>query len=130
MSIKEANQGGCKDLLNDMSQFEWMRTHEKVANVKNIEDTNKLENHNVLPEEVKVKEAFAWSMYIGATMDARWFHRPKEEHFPINNNYDTRKAICDKLHKIYRNQDFDWCNQSFKAMASAPYRQQAGYLPD
>lgn len=138
--VTKANQGGCKDLLKHIAEFKWTRTYDKVTKVENIEEADELENHIlVLLEEVKMKEALKsytdkYGFYVGylhwdskGVLDGFIDHT--KNMFLMNNDYDTRKVICDKLQEIYKTHDFDWCHQSLTAMASALFRQQVGYLP-
>ena len=48
----------------------------------------------------------------------------------LNDEYDKRKSLCDKLYNIYKIHDFKWTNQSFTSIASALFRQLNGYLPE
>lgn len=47
-----------------------------------------------------------------------------------NNDYKTRKSICDKLYATYRTHDFVWSNQSFTALANSLFRVMVVYLPE
>ena len=50
--------------------------------------------------------------------------------FVLNNEYDTRKQICERLHKIYESYDFIWCNQSYTLLATPLFKHMRGYLPE
>ena len=47
-----------------------------------------------------------------------------------NNEYETRKKICDKLFNIYYGHDFMWANQSYTALANSLFKIMIGYLPE
>ena len=47
--------------------------------------------------------------------------------FLLNDEYETRKVICDKLFDRYNTQDFKWTNQSYTSMAASIFKQRNGY---
>ena len=54
--------------------------------------------------------------------------------YVLNNEYDTRKSICDKLYEKelekYKTNDFSWSNQSYTSLATSLFKQMCGYLPE
>lgn len=48
----------------------------------------------------------------------------------VNNEYDTRKQICEQLFSMYRTYDFEWRNQSYTSLASSLFKHMRGYLPE
>ena len=48
----------------------------------------------------------------------------------LNDEYDTRKQICDKLFTRYKTYDFKWTNQSYTSIAMNLFVQQYGYIPE
>lgn len=50
--------------------------------------------------------------------------------YVLNNEYDTRKTICDTLYKKYKIHDFRWSNQSYTSLATSLFKQMCGNLPE
>ena len=113
------NQGGCDNLLKYMSDLKWTRRHENVTKIGSIEEicTLNKENHIiVLPESVKIKDAIELystnnNFYIeylhwnnNKILDG--FIDYNKNMYLLNEEYDARKTICDKLFKIYKTFDF------------------------
>ena len=48
----------------------------------------------------------------------------------LNDEYETRKVICDKLFDRYETQDFKWSNQSYTSMAASIFKQINGYVTE
>ena len=46
----------------------------------------------------------------------------------LNNDYDKRKILCNKLYEKYRIHDFIWCNQTYTRLAQILYNVLNGYL--
>ncbi|XP_068677184.1 uncharacterized protein [Montipora foliosa] len=142
ITAAKANQGGCDDLLKYMSEMKWSRNHEFVHKLNKFDDIYELEKKDniiVLPEDVKMMQAI--DAYINSTcyyveymhwnnngmLDGFIDHR--NNMFLLNDEYDTRKSICDKLCGLYKTHDFKWVNQTFTSLASALFKQTCGYLP-
>ena len=142
ITAAKANQGGCDDLLKYMSEMKWSRNHEFVHKLNKFDDIYELEKKDniiVLPEDVKMMQAI--DAYINSTcyyveylhwnnngiLDGFIDHR--NNMFLLNDEYDTRKSICDKLYGLYKTHDFKWVNQTFTSLASALFKQTCGYLP-
>ena len=47
-----------------------------------------------------------------------------------NNDYDTRKSVCDILYNIYKSDDFVWSNQSFTSLSISLFKQLCGYIEE
>ena len=50
--------------------------------------------------------------------------------YVLNNEYETRKSICERLYKIYKSYDFIWCNQSYTSLSTLLFKHMRGYLPE
>ena len=48
----------------------------------------------------------------------------------LNQEYDARKNICDKLFNTFKTQDFKWTNQSHTSIATSLFKQLNGYIPE
>ena len=48
----------------------------------------------------------------------------------LNEEYDVRKTICDKLFNIYKTHEFKWTNQSYTSIARSLFKQLNGYIPE
>ncbi|XP_068692468.1 uncharacterized protein [Montipora foliosa] len=142
LTATKANQGGCDNLLKYMTEMKWTRNHEFVHKLNKFEDIHELDKKDniiVLPEDVKMMQAI--DAYINSTcyyveylhwnnngiLDGFIDHR--NNMFLLNDEYDIRKSICDKLHDLYKTHDFKWMNQTFTSLATALFRQTCGYLP-
>ena len=128
----KANQGGCKDLLKHMADLSWTRRHENVTKIKSIEEIINMskENHIViLPEGVKMKDAVELyskneNVYVeylhwnnNSILDGFIDHN--KNMYLLNEEYDKRKKICNKLFDIYKTHDFIWTNQSYTSIATS-----------
>ena len=142
LTAAKANQGGCDNLLKYMSEMKWSRNHEFVHKLDKLDDIYELEKKDniiVLPEDVKMMQAI--DAYINSTcyyveylhwnnngiLDGFIDHR--NNMFLLNDEYDTRKSICDKLYDLYKTYDFRWVNQTYTSLASLLFKQTCGYLP-
>ena len=138
----KANQGGCHNLLKYMTDLKWTR-HELVHKIEKLDDLKNLDKENnivILPEEVKMTQAIdvyvhTSNLYIeylhwnnNGVLDGFIDH--KKNMYLLNEDYDIRKSICDKLFDKYKTHDFKWTNQSFTSISSALFRQMCGYLPE
>ena len=54
----------------------------------------------------------------------------KNNMYVLNNEYENRKSICERLYKIYKSYDFVWCNQSYTSLPSSLFKHMRGYLPE
>ena len=142
LTAAKANQGGCDNLLKYMTEMKWSRNHEFVHKLDKFDDIyelDKKDNIIVLPEDVKMMQAI--DAYINSTcyyveymhwnnngmLDGFIDHR--NNMFLLNDEYDTRKSICDKLYGLYKTHDFKWYNQTYTSLASLLFKQTCGYLP-
>jgi len=115
----KANQGGCNDLLKHMSDLKWTRRHDNVTKIKSVDDICSLDKENhivVLPENTKMKEAIDLysrkeNFYVeylhwnnNGILDGFIDH--KKNMYLLNEEYDTRKTICDKLFNTFKTHDF------------------------
>ena len=141
IAASKANQGGCDDLLKHMSDLKWTRRHENVTKLESIEDEIDKENHIVvLPEGAKMREAIhvyiqRESHYVeylhwnnGGVLDGFIDH--KKNMYLLNEEYDMRKKVCDKLFTIFKTHDFKWSNQSYTSITTSLFKQLNGYIPE
>lgn len=139
----KANQGGCKDLFKRIIELKWSKRHDKIIKLKDSDDivSFKKENHVIiLPEEMKISEAIetyttATNYYVqylhwnnNGVLDGFIDHA--KNMYCLNDEYDARKSICNKLKNIYKIDDFVWSNQSYTSMANSLFKQMYGYLPE
>ena len=139
----KANQGGCNDLLKHMSDLKWTRRHDNVTKIKSVDDICSLDKENhivVLPENTMMKEAIDLysrkeNFYVeylhwnnNGILDGFIDH--KKNMYLLNEEYDTRKTICDKLFNIYKTHDFKWTNQSYTSIATSLFKQLNGYISE
>ena len=71
------------------------------------------------------------NIYIGiinGRLDGFIDHR--NNMFVLNDDYDLRREICEKLFEIYRVEDFKWRNQLVRTLASSLFKIQNRYLPE
>ena len=54
----------------------------------------------------------------------------KNNMYQLNDEYDMRKSICEKLFDTYKMEDFKWSNQSYTSIAYSLFKQMDGYLPE
>jgi len=101
-----------------------------------------MENENsiiILPDNIKMKDAikeysFCSKYYIEhlhwdnrSQLDSFINHR--QNMYLLNQEYDTRKALCDKLFNKFKTYDFRWSNQSYTSIATSLFSQIAGFVP-
>ena len=48
----------------------------------------------------------------------------------VNNEYDRKKAMCDKVFDRFKTHQFVWRNQTFTALVLDLFQPQYGYLPE
>lgn len=122
------NQKGSINLFQYMSKLRWYRRHDKFIMYDDL--TDKIENHIIVcPPEMQVKTAVCQSMeksnyyveYLHFNNNSKLdgFLDHKNNMYVENDEYETRKQICDKLNKIYNIHDFQWANQSYTALANS-----------
>ena len=139
----KANQGGCDNLLKYMSDIKWTRRHENITKLNNINEIYSLDAENniiILPEEAKMRDAInsysrSENFYVeylhwnnNGILDGFIDH--KKNMYLLNEGYNTRKTICDKLFNIYKTHEFKWTNQSYTSISTALFRQLNGYIPE
>ena len=143
LTASKGNQGGCDNLLKHMTDIKWARRHESITKINSINELVKLDNENnivILPEGIKMNAAIdadvnSSGLYVeymhwnnNGILDGFIDHR--ENMYLLNDEYDTRKVICDKLFDTYKTHDFKWTNQSYTSMATSLFKQMSGYLPE
>ena len=132
---------GCDNLLKYMSELKWTRRHEKVTKLKSISemyDMDKQDHIIILPETSKINDAIEIystnnNFYIeylhwnnNGILDGFIDHN--KNMYLLNEEYDIRKAICDKLFETYKTYDFKWTNQSYTSIAMNLFKQLTGYI--
>ena len=126
-----------------MSDLKWTRRHENVTKIESIEEICDLDKENhivILPENTKMKDAIDLysrnkNFYVeylhwnnNGILDGFIDH--KKNMYLLNEEYATRKTICDKLFSIYKTHDFKWTNQSYTSIATNLFNQLNGYIPE
>ena len=111
----KANQGGCDDLLKHISDLKGTRRHENVTKIESVDEITDLKKENhivVLHENVKMKEAIDMysrnkNVYVeflhwnnNGILDGFIDHN--KNMYLLNEEYDTRKKICDKLFDTFK----------------------------
>lgn len=93
----------------------------------------------VSPEEMKLEEVtdnyviktnyfveyLSWNKGV---LNAFLYHNKNT--FVLNDEYETRKEIRDKLFRKYYTDDFIWSNQSYTSLASCLFKQMCGCLSE
>ena len=142
-AVCEANKEGAKNILKNLVELKWSNRTENILKLDDINDIIDLECNDtlvVLPEDNKVEEAINiivekfevnieyvhWSNC--GKLDRFIDHR--KNMFVLNDDYDNRKRICDKLFDAYRVEDFKCKNQTITKLASSLFKRQNGYLPE
>ena len=147
----KANQGGVDNLWRYMSELRWSNkssnyiVYEELENNELAEEGKPtlltIENHViVLPPDLKIEPIIEAYMirtnyfveYLHYDNNGRLdgFMDHKNNMYVLNNEYETRKSICERLYKIYKSYDFIWCNQSHTSLASSLFKHMRGYLPE
>ena len=139
----KANQGGCDNLLKYMCDLKWSRRHENVTKIESVEEICSLDKENhivVIPEKTKMTEAIniysrSENFYVeylhwnnNGVLDGFIDHN--NNMYLLNEEYNTRKTICDKLFNIYKTHEFKWTNQSYTSIARSLFKQLNGYIPE
>ena len=66
--------------------------------------------------------------YLHFRLDGFIDHRSNV--FVLNDQYETRRRICDSLFDKFKTADFGLSNQSYTNMATSLFKQMCGYLPE
>ena len=124
-----------------MADIKWTRLHENITKIKNVDELVDLDKENnivILPEDMRMNTAIDtyvnpsgyYVEYIhwnnNGILDGFIDH--KKNMLLLNDEYETRKVICDKLFDRYKTQDFKWTNQSYTSMAASIFKQINGYI--
>ena len=139
----KANQGGVDNLWKFMTDMKWSRRHEQFVIINDMEEEAELDVSNkviVLPEDEKIElviDRYIYSTnyfveYLHFNNNGRLdgFIDHKSNMFILNEQYETRKQICDSLFDKLKTADFVWSNQSYTNMAINLFKQICGYLPE
>ena len=142
MLATKANQGGVDNLWKFMGEMKWSRRHEQFVVINDMEEEEQLAVSNkiiILPEDEKIEPVIDRYIYHtnyfmeylhfnnNGRLDGFIDHRSNM--FILNDQYETRKLICDSLFDKFKTADFVWSNQSFTNMAFNLFKQMCGYLP-
>ena len=126
-----------------MLDLKWSRRHENVTKIKSIDELCSLDKENhivVLPENTKMKEAIdlyskSENFYVeylhwnnNGILDGFIDH--KKNMYLLNEEYNLRKTICDKLFNTFKTYDFKWTNQSYTSISTSLFKQLNGYIPE
>ena len=147
----KANQGGADNLWRYMTDMKWSNKSSNYIMYEELENNElteegkptllTIENHViVLPPDMKIEPVIETYMirtnyfveYLHYDNNGRLdgFMDHKNNMYVLNNEYDTRKQICEQLYKMYKSHDFIWCNQSYTTLASSLFKLMRGYLPE
>ena len=100
-----------------------------------------IENHViVLPPDTKIEPIieeymirtnyFAENLHHDNNGRLDGFLDHKNNMYVLNNEYENRKSISERLYIIYKSYDFIRCNQSYTSLASSLFKHMRGYLPE
>ena len=114
---------------------------DKPNNNNNKPTLASIENHViVLPPDTKIEPIIGayiarsnyFLEYLQYDNNGRLdgFMDRKSNMYILNNEYETRKSICERLYKIYTSYDFIWCNQSYTTLATSLFKHTRGCLPE
>ena len=132
----KANQGGVDNLGKFMREMKWSRCHEQFVVINDMEEEEQLEVSNkiiVLPKDEKIEPAidryiyrtnyFVEYLHFNNNGRLDGFIDHKSNIFILNDQYETRKRICDSLFSKFKTVDFVWSNQSYTNMATSLLKQ-------
>ena len=137
-----ANHGKCNDLFKHMTDIKWTTRHDNVTKLNDCADIITTEVSNsilILPKDIKMNQAIeeyvkSSNFYVemlkhnNGMLDAFIDHR--NNMILLNNDYDTRKSVCDTLYNIYKSDDFVWSNQSFTSLSISLFKQLCGQVDE
>ena len=147
----KANQGGADNLWRYMSEPKWSNKSSNYIMYEELENNElteegkptllTIENHVIiLPPDMKIEPVIEAYMirtnyfveYLHYDNNGRLdgFMDHKNNMTVLNNEYENRKSICERLYKIYKSYDFIWCNQSYTPLATSLFKHMRGYLPE
>lgn len=139
----KANQGGADSLWKYMSDIKWSRRHEHIMVQNDMGEEEELDvsNHVIaLPGNIKIEPVIDQYMtrtsyfvdYLHFDNNGRLdgFLDHRNNMYVLNNEYETRKSICEKLYEKYMIYEFKWSSQSYTSLATSLFKQICGYLPD
>ena len=119
-----------------MANIKWTRRHENITKIRTVDELvnlNKENNIIILPEGLRMNAAI--DTYVNTSgyyiEYIHWnnngildgFIDRRRNMYLLNDEYDTRKVICDKLFDRYKTHDFKWTNQSYTSMAASIFKQ-------
>ena len=126
-----------------MSDLKWTRRHENVTRINTTDEIKCLEKENhiiILPPKIKMKEAvesyskineyYIECMHWNNNGIFDGFIDHKKNMYLLNEEYDTRKTICDKLSNTFETHDFVWTNQSYTSIATSLFKQLCGFIQE
>ena len=148
----KANQGGADNLWRYMSELKWSNKssnyimyqdliNDEIVAKKDKPTLSTIENHViVLPLDTKIEPIieeymirtnyFVEFLHYDNNDRLDGFMDHKNNMYVLNNEYENRKSICERLYKIYKSYDFIWCNQSYTSLASSLFKHMRGYWPE
>ena len=141
MIATKANQGGVDNLWKFMIDMKWSRRHEQFVVINDMDaELDVSKKVIVLPEDKKIEPVIDRYIY-GINYFVEYLHfnnngrldgfiNHKSNMYILNDQYETRKQICDNLFDKFKTADFVWSNQSYTNMAVSLFKQVCGYLPE
>lgn len=133
------NQKGSVNLFQHMSEVKWTRRHDKFTKYADVNDQTK-NSIIICPPEMKISTAVRqYSLTSGYYVEHLHFNNSGQldsiiDHrgnmYVENNDYDTRKSICEQMMKYYNIHDFQWSNQGYTSLANSLFKMMNGYIPE
>lgn len=132
-----SNQKGSVNLFQHMSEVKWTRRHDKF--IKYEDSNDQTENSIIIcPPEMKMQTAVCQYMlksnyyveYLHFNNNGQLDSFVDHQNNIIDNDYEIRKSICDKMRDTYNVHDFLWANQSWTSLPNSLFKMMTGYIPE
>lgn len=143
MLASKTNQEGVDNLWKFMGEMKWSRRHEQFVVINDMEEEEQWDVSNkiiILPEDEKIQPVmdryiyrtnyFVEYLHLNNNGRLDGFIDHRSNMFILNDQYETRKQICDSLFDKFKTADFVWSNKSYTNMAVSLFKQMCGYLPE
>ena len=139
----KANQGGVDNLWKFMGEMKWSRRHEHFVIINDLKEEAQLDVSNkmiALPEDEKIQPVidryiyrtnyFVEYLHFNNNGRLNGFIDHRSNMYVLNDQYETRKQICESLFNTFKTSDFVLSNQSYTNMAVSLCKQMWSYLPE
>ena len=134
-----SNKKGSVNLFQHMSEVKWIRRHDKFIKYEDI--TDQTENSIIIcPPEMKIHTTVCqymlrYNYYVeylhfsnNGQLDSFVDH--KNNMYVEDNDYESRKLICNQMRETYNVHDFLWANHSWTSLPNSLFKMMNGYLPE